>query len=64
MRDTCHRDFFVALGIHREYFGTHSIRKGAVAYVACGLTCSPPIASICILANWKILVVMNRYIRY
>eukprot|EP00804_Cyclotella_cryptica_P001241 CCRYP_012739-RD/>CCRYP_012739-RD protein AED:0.48 eAED:0.62 QI:0/0/0/1/0/0/3/0/85 len=30
VRVPCHRDFFIALGIHPEYSGTHSIRKGAL----------------------------------
>ena len=40
------------------------MQKGAVTHVACGVTSSPPIASICIRANWKMPGVMNRYIKY
>ena len=59
-----HRNTFVDLGIDPQYFGTHSIRKGALTHVACGITSSPSIASICIRANWKMPGVMNRYIWY
>lgn len=38
--------------------------KGAVTHVACGILLSSPIASICICAHWKMLGVMNRYIKY
>ena len=54
-----HRQFFLNNGITPEYFGTHSLRKGAVTFVACGVTSSPPICSICIRANWKLPGVMN-----
>jgi hypothetical protein len=64
VRHPDHRNFFIEQGIHPEYFGTHSIRKGSVTHVACGITSSPPIASICIRANWKMPGVMNHYIRY
>ena len=47
-----------------EYFGTHSIRKGSVTFVATGCTTCPPIASICLCANWEMSGVMNRYIKY
>lgn len=47
-----------------DYFGSHSLRKGAVTHTACGITSSPPIASICIRANRKMPGVMNRYIKY
>ena len=40
------------------------MRKGAATHVASGITSSPPIASICIRANWKMPGVMNRYIKY
>ena len=59
-----HRQSFISLGIPPEYFGTHSIRKGAVTLVATGSTASPPIASICLRANWAMPGVMNRYIRF
>ncbi|KAL3771963.1 hypothetical protein ACHAWO_007240 [Cyclotella atomus] len=48
-----HCDTFISLGLKPEYFGTHLIRKEAITHAACGLTVSPPIASICIRANWK-----------
>ena len=50
---------FVALGIPPEHFGTHSIRKGAVTHIATGTTSCPPIASICLRANWAMPGVMN-----
>lgn len=64
VRSEEHCDTFVSLGLKPEYFGTHSIRKGAITHAACGVTVSPPIASICIRANWKMTGVMNRYIRF
>eukprot|EP00956_Cyclotella_meneghiniana_P034023 scaffold100967_cov120-Cyclotella_meneghiniana.AAC.1 len=48
-----HRQSFIDRGLNPKYFGTHSIRKGAVTHIASGVTSSPPIASICIRANWK-----------
>ena len=57
-------DTFAALGITPEDFGTHSIRKGAATHMATGSTASPPIASICLRANWAMPGVLNRYIRY
>jgi hypothetical protein len=59
-----HAATFVSLGVKPEFFGTHSLRKGAITFAACGVTVSPPIASICIRANWKMPGVMNRYIRF
>lgn len=59
-----HRQSFINRGLSPTYFGTHSMRKGAVTHTACGITSSPPIASICIRANWKMPGVMNRYIKY
>ena len=59
-----HRDKFASLGITPEDFGTHSIRKGAVTHVSTGSTACPPIASICLRANWAMPGVMNRYIKY
>ena len=47
-----HRDEFICLKMPPAYFGTHSIRKGAATFCATGVTSSPPIASICIRANW------------
>ena len=59
-----HYQTFLSLRMKPEYFGTHSIQKGAITHAACGVMHSPPIASICICANWKMPGVMNRYIRY
>ena len=62
--DPKYRDTFVSFGIPPEHFGTHSIRKGAVTHIATGTTSCPPIASICLRANWAMPGVMNRYIRF
>ena len=59
-----YRHRFIALGMPPEDFGTHSIRKGAVTFVATGCTTCPPIASIFLRANWAIPGVMNCYIKY
>lgn len=59
-----HRQSFIDRGMNPKYFGTHSMRKGAVTHIASGVTSSPPIASICIRANWKMPGVMNRYIKW
>ena len=61
-----HQDYkekFEKLGLDAEYFGTHSIRKGYITHGACGVVNGPPIASICIRANWKMPGIMNRYMR-
>ena len=59
-----HRDTFISLGMVPKHFGTHSIRKGAVTHISTGTTSCPPIASICIRANWVMPGVMNRYIKF
>ena len=59
-----YRQRFIALGMPPEDFGTHSIRKGAVTFVSTGCTTCPPIASICLHANWAIPGVKNHYIKY
>jgi len=59
-----HRNMFVALGMPPQHFGTHSIRKGAVTHISTGTTSNPPIASICLRANWAMPGVMNRYIKH
>ena len=59
-----HRDRFAALGIPPEDFGTHSMRKGAVTHISTGTTSCPPIASICLRANWALPGVTGRYIKY
>ena len=63
INDEAHRDEFASYGISPEDFGTHSIRKGAVTHVATGSTSCPPIACICLRANWAMPGVMNRYIK-
>ena len=37
-----HRDWFVALGMPPNHFGTHSIHLGAATFIATGGTTSPP----------------------
>jgi hypothetical protein len=64
VNDSRYRQGFIDRGLDPKYFGTHSLRKGAVTHVSSGITSSPPIASICIRANWKMPGVMNRYIKY
>ncbi len=59
-----HAEEFGKLGLDVEYFGTHSIRKGSITHGTCGVVNGPPIASICIRANWKMPGIMNRYMRY
>jgi hypothetical protein len=59
-----HRDAFIARGLNPNYFGSHSLRKGAVTHTSSGITSSPPIASICIRTGWAMPGVMNRYIKY
>ena len=55
-----HRSEFECLGISVEYFGTHSIRKGANIFVATGCTVSLPMASICLHTNWTLGEVNDR----
>jgi hypothetical protein len=45
---------FASIGITAGDFGTHSIRKGAATFVATGTTVAPPMASICLRANWTL----------
>ena len=59
-----YRGEFASLGIAPEDFGTHSIRKGGATHVATGSTACPPIACICLRANWAMPGVLNRYIKY
>ena len=59
-----HREEFAPLGMSPGDFGTHSIQKGAATHVSTGSTVSPPIASICLRANWAIPGVLSRYIKY
>ena len=59
-----YRQRFIALGMPSEDFGTHSIRKGAVTFVATECTACPPIASIYLRVNLAMPGVMNRYIKY
>jgi hypothetical protein len=64
VRSPEYRQSFIDRGLDPKYFGTHSMRKGAATHIASGITSSPPIASICIRANWKMPGVMNRYIKF
>ena len=59
-----HREEFASLGMTPADFGTHSIRKGAATHISTGSTACPPIASICLRANWAMPGVLNRYIKY
>lgn len=51
------------LGYHKGDIGTHSIRKGAVSYLA-SLPGGPPPASTCIRAGWTMGKVKDVYMRY
>jgi hypothetical protein len=51
------------LGFHEGDIGTHSIRKGAVSYLA-SLPGGPPAASTCIRAGWTMGKVKDVYMRY
>ena len=64
IKDPKHRDDFAALGMSPDFFGTHSLRKGAATHVATGSTACPPIALICLRANWAMPGVLNRYIKF
>ena len=59
-----YRQSFIALGMPPEDFGTNSIRKGEVTFVATGCTKFPPKSPICLRANWAMLGTMNCYIKY
>ena len=43
---------------------SYAIRKGAATHMATGSTACPPIASICLRANWAMPGVLNRCIKY
>ncbi len=59
-----YNDTSTALGISPSDFGTHSLRKGTVTHISTGTTSCPPIASICLHANWALPGVMGQYIKY
>jgi hypothetical protein len=52
-----------AMGYRIEDIGTHSIRKGAVTYLA-SLPGGPPAATVCIRAGWTMGRVKDIYMRY
>ena len=51
------------MGVDKNEIGTHSIRKGAVSYLA-SLPGGPPAASVCIRAGWTMGKVRDIYMRY
>ena len=59
-----HRNKFIAFGICPEYFGTHLTRKGVAIFLGTGCTVSPPMVSICLISNWTLGGVQDRYIKY
>ena len=59
-----HKDAFKRYGLNPQYFGSHSIRKGAATHVSSGTTSCPPIVNICFRANWTLPGVLNRYLKY
>ena len=64
VRSPEYRDEFASHGISPVDFGTHSIRKGAATHIATGSTACPPIASICLRANWALPGVLSQYIKF
>jgi len=52
------------LGVEAGDLGSHSARKGAATFVACGTTVSPPIVSICLRAGWSLGKVKQKYLFY
>ena len=58
-----HQEQVFALGFLPRDLGTHSIRKGAISYLA-SLVGGPPAASICIRAGWTMGRVRDIYMRY
>ena len=58
-----HEEEVSNLGYRNSDLGTHSIRKGAVSYLA-SLPGGPPAAAICIRAGWTMGKVRDIYMRY
>ena len=58
-----HVDEVRLLGFEVADIGTHSIRKGAISYLA-SLPGGPPIAAVCIRAGWTMGNVRDIYMRY
>ena len=58
-----HEEELQAMGFKKQDIGTHSIRKGAVSYLA-SLVGGPPAASTCIRAGWTMGKVRDIYMRY
>ena len=48
----------------KGFFGSHSIRKGAITIVATVCTVSPPMASICLRAGWSMGPIKYQYTHY
>lgn len=55
---------FKKVGVNIGDLGAHSSRKGAISIVSSGCTVSPPMASICLRAQWSMGNVKDRYIHY
>ena len=49
-----HQSEFEVLGISVEYFGTHSIRKGAATFLSTGCKVSLPMPYIFLRTNWTL----------
>ena len=58
-----HVDEVRLLGFEVTDIGTHSIRKGAISYLA-SLPGGPPIAAVCIWAGWTMGNIRDIYMRY
>ena len=52
------------LGGDIEKIASHSIQKGSATLCACGVTVSPPMASICLRAGWSMGTIKDRYLHY
>ena len=58
-----HRDEVTLMGADPSEIGTHSIRKGAVTYMA-SLPGGPTLSAVCIRAGWTMGTVRDIYMRY
>lgn len=51
-------------GEREKQFGTHSIREGVAMFAFSGCIGGPSIVSVCLLCDWSIDCVQDRYLRY
>jgi len=57
-------DTIDVMGVKKNDFGTHSIRKGALTYCSGGSTCAPSATAICLRGGWSLPGVQGTYIKY